>query len=387
MTEKKKIILIKTNLIDRDSRMLKEWNTLKSEGYPVTLLCWDRDREIAVPEQEKTRDDYQEILLRLKAPMGVKILLFLPIWWCFVFIQLMRLEWDVAHAINFDSIIPTVIAGKLKRKPVIYEIEDAYADEIVLPKAVRYICIQVDKLFMPLAKAVVLIDEAQVEEFGGIRNSKVVPIYDTPANTFNKIDVNQPKNEAFTLFYAGFFYKARRMNLDRIFTAIKNIEGVKVVIAGSGDQVEEIKEWSRRMPDKIEFLGFISPEEVSQRSTTADLLFVARTPVIAANRYNCGSTFLRAMMYGRPFLANKGTATADKVINENCGLVVDADNIEEIKEAIVKLKENPELRQQLGANARRAYEQRYRWEIMEQRLLTLYRELLDTTGKPKETSK
>lgn len=371
----KRVILIKSNLIDRDSRMLKEWNTLRNEGYPVTLLCWDRERETASSEPGKTRDRYPEILLRLKAPVGVRILSLLPIWWCFVFIHLMRLKWDIAHVINFDSIIPATIAAKLRGKPVIYEIEDAYVDEIVLPKVVRYICIQVDKLFMRLAKAVIVIDEAQVGEFGGIPNSRIVPVYDTPANTFDKIDISPHKNEAFTLFYAGFFFKARRMNLDKIFAAIKNIEGVKVVIAGSGDQVEEIKEWSGRMPDKIEFLGFISPEEVLQWSTTANLLFVARTPEIAANKYNCGSTFLRALMFGRPFLANQGTATGDKVVEENCGLVVDANNAEEIREAIVKLKDNPELCKELGTNGRRAYEQRYSWKIMEERLLSLYQEL------------
>ena len=68
-------------------------------------------------------------------------------------------------------------------------------------------------------------------------------------------------------------------------------------------------------------------------------------------------------------------STAIKVLEENCGLVVDANNVEEIKEAILKLRDNPKLCAELGANARRAYEERYSWEIMEQRLLALYREL------------
>lgn len=54
-------------------------------------------------------------------------------------------------------------------------------------------------------------------------------------------------------------------------------------------------------------------------------------------------------------------------------------NIEEIAKAIVKLKENPKLCQELEANARKAYEQRYSKRIMEQRPLALYEELLDQT--------
>ncbi|MCL0076727.1 glycosyltransferase family 4 protein [Dehalococcoidia bacterium] len=380
--EKKRVILIKSNLIEQDIiRLPKEIKALKREGYKITFLGWDRQCKVPLFPQKEQEDDCRQIRLGLKAPWGIKILPFLPIWWFFVFFKLMVTRWDIAHATNFDSIIPTVIAGRLKRKPVIYEIVDVYADMVLLPKIIRDTGIRLDKLFIRFADAVIVIDEAQIQGFGEIPNSKIVPIYDTPPDTFDKIDVTQQKNETFTLFYAGFFCKARRMNLDKVISAIKNIDNVKLVIAGYGDQVDEIEEWSRKMPDKIEFLGFISHEEVFQRSSTANVLIVARTPVIPGNKYNCGSTFLRAMMCGRPFLANKDTATADKVCKENCGLVVDANNIEEIKEAIVKLKENPELCKEFGANARKAYEQRYRWEIMEQRLIGLYKEIDGELGR------
>ncbi len=373
--EKKRIILIKSNPLDRDIiRLPKEIEALKREGYDIIFLCWDRERKATLSQEEKG-DNYKEIRLRLKAPWGVRILPYLPIWWFYVTFKLMTTRWDIAHATNFDSIIPIVIAGKLKRKPIIYEIMDVYADGIILPEMIRNIAIKLEQFFMRFVDAVIVIDEGQIKEFNGIPNPKIVAIYDTPPDTFNRIDVSQHKNETFTLFYAGHFSKARQMNLDKVVSAIKSIECVKLVIAGYGDQAEEIEEWSREMPDKIEFLGFISHEEVFQRSSTADLLFVARTPVIRGNRYNCGSTFLRAMMCGRPFLANKGTATADKVTSENCGLTVNSDDIEGIRKAIVKLKENPELCQELGANSWKAYAQRYRWEIMEQRLLSLYQEL------------
>ena len=80
-------------------------------------------------------------------------------------------------------------------------------------------------------------------------------------------------------------------------------------------------------------------------------------------------------MCGKPYIVAEGTSTADKVLRENCGLVVDANNTEEIRSAIINLKNNPELCRQLGVNARKAYEQRYSWQIMEQRLVNLYQEL------------
>ena len=94
-------------------------------------------------------------------------------------------------------------------------------------------------------------------------------------------------------------------------------------------------------------MGSIGHEEVLRRTAEADLLFVFRSHRVLANKYICGSKLLEAMMCGRPILVNKGTSTANKVLEENCGLVVDANNIEDIKEAIITLRDNPELCEEL----------------------------------------
>ena len=138
------------------------------------------------------------------------------------------------------------------------------------------------------------------------------------------------------------------------------------------------------MPDKVEFIGKISYEEIIERGLRADLFFVLRDSMVPTNRYTCGSTLFNAMICSKPILVNQGTSTAKKVSEEKCGLVVNANNIEEIREAIIKLRDSPELCEDLGTNGRKAYEQKYGWHIMEQRLLALYHELV---GKAKQAAK
>jgi len=136
------------------------------------------------------------------------------------------------------------------------------------------------------------------------------------------------------------------------------------------------------MPGKIQYIGEINYTEVLERSTKADLLFMLRDYVAKpVNKYICGSKVLEAMMCSTPILVNEGTSTANIVREENCGLVVDANNIEEIRRAIIKLRDNPELCEELGINARKAHEERYSWEIMELRLLALYQELTEEAGE------
>jgi glycosyltransferase involved in cell wall biosynthesis len=378
----KRAILIKTNLLDRETRAAKEIKALENAGYLVTYICWNRDLKASTSKRLEVGGTHREIQLKLKAPWGNRILLFFPIWWCFVFFRLIVTRWDLAHAGEFTSIPPAVIAGKLRGKPVIYEILDTFEDLVLLPKAIRNICVKIDKLFMWLASSVILADKAQIEEVRGIPNSNVVIIYDSPPDTFGKIGITHRRDDTFTLFLAGFLSSTKALNLDKIFTAVESIEGVKIVIAGHGNMVEEIKEWSHKVPEKIQFIGEITYAEVLERSAKADLLFVFRDYMVKpVNKYICGSKILEAMMCGRPILVNEGTSTANKVLEENCGLVVDANNIEEIKKAIIRLRDTPELCEELGANARKAYEERYSWGIMEKRLLDLYRGLIGVIGQ------
>lgn len=365
----KRVVIIATTTLAQNYRASKLVRTLTNNGYLVTFLGLERGVIPAIGQRE-SNDHLKEILLRLKAPLGIKVLFFYPFWWCFVFFSLMVTKWDVAHAINFDSIPPALIAGKLKGKRVIYEILDGYED--MLPKTLRGIVIKIDKLFMWLANGVILVDEAQIDGVGGIPNSEVTVVYDSPPDSFSNRGIKPRRNDTFILFFGGILFSWKGLNLDKILHAIRDIEGVKIIIAGFGDLVQEIIGWSREMPDKIQFIGEISHDEVLQRSVEADLLFVLRNPIPLTNKYICGSKILEAMMCGKPILVNKGTSTASKVLEENCGLVVDANNIEEIRNAILKLRDNPKLCEELGGNARKAYEQRYSWEIMEQHLIRIY---------------
>lgn len=59
----------------------------------------------------------------------------------------------------------------------------------------------------------------------------------------------------------------------------------------------------------------------------------------------------------------------------SCGLIVDYDDTNQIKNAIVTLRDKPELRRELGDNGRKALLQKYNWHIMDKELLKVYENL------------
>ena len=70
---------------------------------------------------------------------------------------------------------------------------------------------------------------------------------------------------------------------------------------------------------------------------------------------------------------NDGTSMVKIVRDQKCGLVVPYGDVEAIKHAILTLKNDPALCKRLGENGRKAYETKYNWRIMEERLLGVYK--------------
>lgn len=375
MIEKRKAIIIRGGSLDRETRATKIIKTLTDNNYDVHLLWWDRGLNIQRSERGEAGIQFSETVFNFKAPWGPKSLILLPFWWAFIFFNLLIKEWDIVHAIQIISLPPAIVAGKIKRKPVLYDMLDTYEDSIFLPKSIRNFCVIIDKLFMRLANAVVLADEEQIDEINGVPNNNMEVIYDSP---INNADISQKKghNNIFTLFFAGSLQSGKYLNLDKIFEALEHLQDVRVIIAGYGDLVNYIMDVEKRMPEKVKYIGEISHAEVLQRSADADLLFMLRDPVLPVNKYICGSKILESMMCGTAIIVNNGSSTANMVRRTNCGFIVDAHNVEEIASVINKLKNNPEMCKQIGLNSRKAYDETYSWDIMGKRLLILYEKVL-----------
>lgn len=379
---KNKVILIKSNLLDRETRFPKIIDVLSKNNYSVAFIGWNRDPQSKVLYHRPINTPIKEYQFDFKARFGIQILVYFPFWWLYILFQLLTLKWDIAQTGDFISTPPAIIAGILKRKPVIYEILDVYEDEIPLPRVLRNACVLIDKIFIRLSSAIILADEAQKEELSGIPNPNTVAIYDSPPDfdfeVYNESISYKPENK-FVIFFGGKLHYNKQLNLNKMIDAVEKIENVKLIIAGFGDMVEEIKDNCARMPDKVQYIGEITHNDLLQKSYEANLLFILRSSENLTNKYTCGSKIFEAMMCGKPILVNKGTSTARKVIEEKCGIVVDANNIDEIMKAIEILRDDPAMCEKLGKNSRRAYEERYSWAIMQQRLLTLFKELTKIT--------
>jgi glycosyltransferase involved in cell wall biosynthesis len=300
--------------------------------------------------------------------------------------QLIIGRWDVVHAVDFDSFVPALLIAKLKRRPIVYDIADFYADTIgfpILPGLSRKIVAKIDRALMKSAAVIILPDEARIAQVGlDTTKQHVVIVNNSPGQGILKtIARERVETKAFTVFYGGGIGKGR--GLLEMCLAIRDLPDVQLVVKGPcspGFEAELRKVCENA--DNIELdLKFVPYTEVITETINAHLLFALYDPADHNARFASPNKLFEAMMCEKPIVVSDGTSMADVVRKEKCGLVVPYGDVQAIREAIARLKSDPGLRQELAANGRRVYEEKYDWQIMEQRLLTLYRQICRKSTK------
>lgn len=367
-----KITLVRGRAID--SAVYKVAEALSRNGYNVKLLVWDRQGTL----KDGSGDGYTICRFNLKAPYDrLTGLFYLPIWWVYEFFFLLKDKCDVIHACDLDTLIPAIPVKLIKRVKLCYTIYDFYANNLpdgrfaLLRKFIRSLVAAIEKFGIRFTEALFLVDESRYEEVKGARINKLVYVYNSPPD-YLKAKPERRLETTMTeviIFYAGVLTKPR--GLEYMIKAIEDLDGVRLVIAGTGPD-KDLVETSAQQCKIIQYIGQIPYGEVIKRSLGADIIFALYDPKIPNNKHASPNKLFEAMMCAKPIIVSDDTSMSNIIREESCGIVVPYGDVDAIREAILKLKNNVMLRQELGDNGRKAYEERYAWEIMKGRLINAY---------------
>ncbi len=133
-------------------------------------------------------------------------------------------------------------------------------------------------------------------------------------------------------------------------------------IAGAGPREEFLKKLvPPRLLDKIIFLGSLNDQEKWTWLKICDI-FVMPSRDISGDFEGFGIVYLEANLSGKPVIAGNSGGVRDAVVDGVTGIMVDPERIEEIKETIVTLVKNPELRNKLGHDGKMRAMEDFDWE-------------------------
>ncbi|MDI3501474.1 MAG: hypothetical protein PWP22_1245 [Thermoanaerobacter sp.] len=362
-----------------DARFEKEVESLVRSGYNVTVVAWDRRKS---EERIYNNTEYRLKIFNLVVPPGSpKVAIFMPIWWLFVFYHLSKEKWDVAHAVNLDTIIPVTVVSRIKRKPVIYDIYDFYADTVLLLQEFplfRKLLRRIERIFIKLSEVVVIADDSRREQIGKNIHGDIIIVYNAPKeDNLEKLNISETyRLQKLKIFFGGGVHKDR--NIDKIIMSVSGLSWVELVVMGPTEPEygKKLREISSGLKNVNLYLRHFPHSEIIKQTRSADILFALYDSSIPNNKYASPNKLFEAMMCKKPIIVSKNTSMASFVQNYRCGVVVDCNNIKDITEAILELWNNPKLRKKMGYNGRKAYEKKYNWKIMEERLLKAYKKIL-----------
>lgn len=367
-----KVFYIRTSNIYDDSRATKEINAFAERGYKVHVIGWDRDGK-ARECSEKVFSKYKGNVTvdffdaHLAGGIGLKNINKLFKWFLWTHRQIKRnSDVDVIHVCNLDAALGVFKYAKRNGIKIIYDIYDYYIDSHSIPKLAEKIVEGLEISVINSAEATIICTEERKEQIAKANPKRVIVIHNSP-------DVEKVPNveEKYDYAYCGSLFGQRLIK--EIFDDYPKHEDLSFAIAGYGDYSALAKELSYSF-QKFNYYGSISYEQVLSIENEAKVISAIYEPTIRNHRLCAPNKFYEALALAKPVIVCRGTGIDQIIANNKAGIVIEYD-AEQFYEAVKYLISNPTVCKEMGTNARRLYEQEYKWKIMEKRLLNLYAEI------------
>jgi glycosyltransferase involved in cell wall biosynthesis len=368
------VVVCRSNPIAPDPRVEKEALALVEGGYAVTIVGWDRTARLPVKEYLGVIPCHR---LPIKAEFASGIHNFPALlrwqWGLLHWLISHRHSYSIVHACDFDTLIPAIICKLVWGKKIVYDIFDFYADHLrATPIWIKKVIKVLDLELIGWVDTVIITDESRYAQIEKAKVKRSEVIYNTPQDSFVSEEDWYHKRHHFglKLAYVGLLQEER--GLMTILELLAKHPNWSLDLGGFGGDEEKIIRVAQQLGN-VRFYGRISYPLALHLYQEADVLFAIYDPTIENHKYASPNKVYEAMMLGKPVIVARGT-NVDRIIEtENCGLVVEYGNADDLEAALIELQNDPDLYRKLSRNGRIAYENKYNWTIMRRRLLDLYR--------------
>ena len=301
----------------------------------------------------------------------------------------------VATSPQFFCAIAGYLTSRLKRCPFIFELRDIWPESITAVGAMRpslpLRLLEKLELFLYRESArVVALTEAFKRNLisRGISASKIDVITNAvdlslfaprsrPPDLMRKLGLNGE----FVASYIGTVGMAHAV--EKIIEAAEKLRTnpeVLFLIVGEGAHKKKAGEMviQKGLPN-IKVLPGVSKEEVRDYYAVTDLNLVTlrNTPLF---RTVIPSKIFEIMGMGRPILCAVDGECRKIVEDAGCGVFVEPENVEQMVETILNLKQKIDVLEAMGKNGRSFVERFYNRDILAERYLELLREVAESKG-------
>ncbi len=265
--------------------------SLANNGFEVLLVGRCKKKSIALEQQ-----NFAQKRLNCRFENGM---LFYMEYNIRLLFYLLKNKVDIISSVDVDTILPCLIASKIKAKKIVFDAHEYYSQspEIVNRPVIKKVWEIISKYCIPkvdvaytvgpmLAK---LMSQDYNIAFGCIRN---VPL--RQINTTIKNQSSQP-----IILYQGALNKGR--GLEESIQAMQQINA-ELWLAGDGDLMQELQQLvsNLMLKNKVKFLGYIKPNDLKNITSKAYIGLNLLQPIGLSYYYSLANKFFDYIQQGIP---------------------------------------------------------------------------------------
>ena len=244
-----------TNDLLTDRRVMRHAETLREAGCEVECIG---KGELGV----KARRGW-----RFYAEYNVRLML-----------RLLRSRADIVWANDTDTLAACTLAAKLKGKRLVMDAHELFPEvpELIGRERVKRVWEWIERMMMPRCDALLTVCQSIADYYKERYGVKMVVVRNVRRVESGEWRVENGERRAENgglkmLLYQGAVNKGR--GVDWAIDALEWLEDCRLVVAGGGDLLEEMKAYAVKKPwaERIAFKGRLMPEELEGLTRKADV--------------------------------------------------------------------------------------------------------------------
>jgi glycosyltransferase involved in cell wall biosynthesis len=281
---------------------------------------------------------------------------------------------DVFCAIDLDTILPNLIASKLRGKKRVYDAHELFCemDEVRSRPRIYAIWKWIEKKCVPAFDDGYTIGDFYAKEFETLYQKKYEVVRN--ATVLNEAQVLPTKESPTYIYYQGAVNEGR--SFETLIPAMQFVDAT-LIICGHGNYFKQTKALiaQHNLHHKIEMKGYVKPSDLIAFTNNAYIGITLFSATSRSNYLSMGNRFFDYMHSCIPQICVNYPEY--KKVNESFEIAVLVDDLEikTIANAINHLLKNPKEYNRLRKNAEQC-KKVYCWQQEEKKLIAFYQKLL-----------
>ncbi len=392
---KLKIVMMVTNQVSNDPRVVREARTLQKIAEVVVLGYY---RSILRSTHYKGKEKINNFLV-IRAQdkdwfrSGFRLVFLLNIFRYylqmnrFFITETVKLNPDVIHCHDLDTLLAGYLAKKKlqsqKSIKLVYDLHEIWTEQgLYLPKFAFWFFRKVEKILLRKIDVLISVNKSLIDEVAKIYhhrfNYPTLALYNLPLLIkFKKIDNFSQFRPKKIVYYHGGYMKNR--GLEELILAGKHLDKSAIILlrmVASEENKRELVDLieANNLKDRVFLIDPVRMEKTIEKSFGADIGVIPYIPVNVNNKYSAPNKLFEYPMAGMA-LATSDLVEFRKIFRKyQNGVTFNPKKPKSIAQTINRLFRNPSLLEKMKQNSLLQAKD-CNWQKEEKKLLKLYQYL------------